>query len=261
MNRSASNCCAACRTGARGWIRPRASTFTAATGSRSGDIDGDGADEVYVCQPGGLPNRLYKMRGGQFEDITDARGRGAAGRHFMRAVSRPAEFRRAGPGGAAGGGSAAIPESGRRDVRAAHGRVSFRRQAAGELHGNVGGGLRSRRPHRSVPVHVHLLPERGSVSLSGAVPRCAERAAEFSISQPAGGGRVGDVRGRDGGSGINDNNNRFSFAPAWCDYDGDGWPDLYVANDFGRHNLYRNREGQFRDVARARRAWRISDRA
>src|SRR5258708_32846336 len=46
------------------------------------------------------------------------------------------------------------------------------------------------------------------------------------------------------------NNNRFSFAPAWCDYDGDGWPDLYVANDFGRHNLYRNSEGRFRDVAR-----------
>ena len=26
-----------------------------------GDIDGDGVDEIYVCQPGGLPNRLYKF--------------------------------------------------------------------------------------------------------------------------------------------------------------------------------------------------------
>src|SRR5262249_29244512 len=34
-------------------------------------------------------------------------------------------------------------------------------------------------------------------------------------------------------TGMNENNNRFSFAAAWCDYDGDGWPDLYVANDFG----------------------------
>ncbi len=25
-----------------------------------GDIDGDGNDEIYVCQPGGLPNRLYR---------------------------------------------------------------------------------------------------------------------------------------------------------------------------------------------------------
>ena len=50
-------------------------------------------------------------------------------------------------------------------------------------------------------------------------------------------------------TGINENNDRFSFAPAWCDFDGDGWPDLYVANDFGRNNLYRNREGHFRDEA------------
>ncbi len=46
-------------------------------------------------------------------------------------------------------------------------------------------------------------------------------------------------------TGMNENNDRFSFAPAWCDFDGDGWPDLYVANDFGRGNLYRNRDGQF----------------
>src|SRR4029077_15841413 len=49
--------------------------------------------------------------------------------------------------------------------------------------------------------------------------------------------------------GISENNDRFSFAPAWCDFDGDGWPDLYVANDFGRNNLYRNRGGHFRDEA------------
>ncbi|MGO9273899.1 MAG: FG-GAP repeat domain-containing protein, partial [Terriglobia bacterium] len=49
--------------------------------------------------------------------------------------------------------------------------------------------------------------------------------------------------------GLNQNNTRFSFAPAWCDYDGDGWPDLFVANDFGRKNLYKNEGGRFRDVA------------
>ena len=41
-------------------------------------------------------------------------------------------------------------------------------------------------------------------------------------------------------SGLDENNNRFSFAAAWADYDNDGWPDLLVANDFGRKNLYRN---------------------
>jgi Tfp pilus assembly protein PilF/peroxiredoxin len=54
--------------------------------------------------------------------------------------------------------------------------------------------------------------------------------------------------------GLNQNNDRFSFAAAWADYDEDGWPDLLVANDFGRKNLYHNEgmvNGQvrFRDVA------------
>ena len=46
------------------------------------------------------------------------------------------------------------------------------------------------------------------------------------------------------------NNTRFSFCCGWNDYDGDGWPDLYVVNDFGRKNLYRNNgNGTFTDVA------------
>ncbi|MCP5115313.1 MAG: VCBS repeat-containing protein, partial [bacterium] len=50
-------------------------------------------------------------------------------------------------------------------------------------------------------------------------------------------------------AGMDHNNNRYSFAATWCDYNGDGWPDLYVTNDFGRNNFYRNTGGRFRDVA------------
>src|SRR5208282_5500763 len=51
-------------------------------------------------------------------------------------------------------------------------------------------------------------------------------------------------------AGINQNNNRYSFCCAWNDFNQDGWPDLYVVNDFGRKNLYRNnRDGTFTDVA------------
>ena len=49
--------------------------------------------------------------------------------------------------------------------------------------------------------------------------------------------------------GLEQNNRRFSLAAAWADYDADGDPDLYVANDFGRNNLYRNDGGRFVDVA------------
>ena len=48
--------------------------------------------------------------------------------------------------------------------------------------------------------------------------------------------------------GLDVNNRKFTHAAAWEDYDNDGDQDLYVANDFGRHNLYRNDNGHFIDV-------------
>jgi len=50
-------------------------------------------------------------------------------------------------------------------------------------------------------------------------------------------------------TGINTNNRRWSFSASWEDFDIDGDPDLYVANDYGRNNLYRNDGGTFKDVA------------
>jgi hypothetical protein len=45
------------------------------------------------------------------------------------------------------------------------------------------------------------------------------------------------------------NNRKYSYAASWDDIDDDGWPDLYVANDFGRNNLYKNQKGKFSDIA------------
>ena len=45
-------------------------------------------------------------------------------------------------------------------------------------------------------------------------------------------------------------------AVAVCDWDNDGDQDLYVANDYGRNNLYRNDGGRFgdcSDIARTKR--------
>ena len=40
-----------------------------------GDFDGDGLDDLYVCQHAGLPNRLYHNRGdGTFDDVTEKAG-------------------------------------------------------------------------------------------------------------------------------------------------------------------------------------------
>lgn len=49
--------------------------------------------------------------------------------------------------------------------------------------------------------------------------------------------------------GMDQNNDRFTLAAVWEDYDNDGDQDIYVVNDFGRNNLYRNDGGHFVDVA------------
>lgn len=47
-------------------------------------------------------------------------------------------------------------------------------------------------------------------------------------------------------SGMTAGNKRISWAAAWGDYNGDGYPDLYVANDFGPNKLYTNaKDGTF----------------
>src|SRR5258708_7931280 len=62
--------------------------------------------------------------------------------------------------------------------------------------------------------------------------------------------RDGTFRDVTAETGLNRNNTRYSFCCGWNDYNGDGWPDLYVVNDFGRKSLYRNNgNGTFTDVA------------
>ncbi|MDA0668228.1 MAG: VCBS repeat-containing protein [Planctomycetota bacterium] len=53
--------------------------------------------------------------------------------------------------------------------------------------------------------------------------------------------------------GLDQNNTKFSLGACWEDIDGDGDVDLYVANDFGRNNLFINDgTGHFTDEAVAR---------
>jgi enediyne biosynthesis protein E4 len=50
-------------------------------------------------------------------------------------------------------------------------------------------------------------------------------------------------------AGVDDPNRYYGLGVEWGDYDNDGWPDLYVANDSGPNFLYHNKhDGTFEDV-------------
>ena len=49
-------------------------------------------------------------------------------------------------------------------------------------------------------------------------------------------------------AGVDDSNRYYGLGAIWGDYDNDGWPDLYVANDAGPNYLYRNKhDGTFEE--------------
>lgn len=51
-------------------------------------------------------------------------------------------------------------------------------------------------------------------------------------------------------AGVDNSPGAYGMQPLWFDYDNDGWPDLYVANDAGPNYLYHNKhDGSFEDVS------------
>jgi hypothetical protein len=51
-------------------------------------------------------------------------------------------------------------------------------------------------------------------------------------------------------AGVDNPGGSYGMQPIWFDYDNDGWPDLYVANDAGPNFLYHNKQdGTFEDVS------------
>jgi Flp pilus assembly protein TadD len=237
-----------------GWWRAHLDAATGITvdgtnGVAVGDIDNDGWDEIYVCQTGGLPNRLYKNRGdATFVDITEKAGVGVLDN---TACALFADFRNSGLQDLV-----VLRDTGplyfanRGDSLFTHMPDAFHFQTApqGAFTGMAAADYdRDGRLDLYLCTYVYFQSEDQS---RYPIPYYDARNGPpnylFHNRLSESGGFFEDVTAE---TGMNDNNDRFSFAPAWCDYDGDGWPDLYVANDFGRSNLYRNRKGAFRDGA------------
>ncbi len=217
-------------------------------GVAAGDIDGDGFDDLYICQPAGLPNRLYRNRGdGTFEDITEVSEVGILDNTACALF-------------------ADIDNDGKQDLIVV-------RAGGPLLFLNLGGGK-----FRLQPDAFHFAsPPQGT--FTGAAIADYDRDGwldvyfclyayyqgtdQYRYPMPyyaAENGppnflmrnqRDGSFRDVTRESGLSKNNTRFSFCCGWADYDRDGWPDLYVVNDFGRKNLYKNNgDGTFTDIAK-----------
>ncbi len=203
-----------------------------------GDVNGDDRDDVLILQPGGLPHRLFVQQ----EDGT--------------AMDRSAE-------------------SGLDLIDPAHGALFIDLDQDGDqdLALAVGAGVALfSNDSTGVFTHVRRLAAADSLSLSAAdydrdgnldLYVCCYTTPDGDVSVPIpyhdannghpnylfrnlGGWHFEDVTEA---AGLQVNNERFSFASSWEDFDNDGDPDLYVANDFGRNNLYRNDSGTFQDIA------------
>jgi tetratricopeptide (TPR) repeat protein len=216
-----------------------------------GDIDNDGLDEVYVPQPGGLPNRLYKLRGGVMEDITDLAGVGLLD---DTASALFVDFRNLGRQDLV----VLLPTGPLLLLNDGHGRFTVRTDAFRFTRPPEGSftGMAAADYDRDGAVDLYLctyvyFQSEAQYRYPAPYHDAQNGPPNFLFRnriEPDGKGHFEDVTES---SGIDHNNNRYSFAAAWCDYDGSGWPSLYVANDFGRKNLYKNEGGRFRDVAAA----------
>ncbi|MDQ1409396.1 MAG: hypothetical protein QOJ41_1131 [Acidobacteriaceae bacterium] len=211
------------------------------------DIDGDGFDDLYVCQPAGLPNRLFRNRGdGTFEDITERSGLG------VLENTACALF-------------ADLDNSGRQDVIVvrANGPLLFRNLGGGEFRVKPD-AFRFENPPRGTFTGAAIADydRDGWLDIYFCVYAFYQGTDQYRYPMPYYHAENGPPNfmmrnNRDGTfadvtrqSGLDQHNTRFSFCCVWGDYNGDQWPDLYVVNDFGRKNLYRaNGNGTFTDLA------------
>ena len=214
-------------------------------GMAIGDVNSDGLEDLYVCDAGGLPNRLYVQRSdGTLKDLTSNSGvdylDDSVGALLIDLDNDGDQDLVVGTDPilqiAENDGRGRFSRRGSLDL----GTDSFSITAAdydrdGYLDLYICGyDTRRRNPtERGLP-----FPLPYHDAKNGAPNRLLKNTGNFEFQ---------DVTAE---VGLDDDNRRFTMAASWEDFDNDGDLDLYVANDFGPNNLFRNDEGSFIDIAR-----------
>ena len=211
-----------------------------------GDVDGDGLEDLYVCDGGSLPNQLYLQQpDGTAKEV--ALDWGVA----WLEDSRSALF-------------VDLDNDGDQDLVVA----TIAMIAFAENLNNQAFKLRGGFPGAPYPFSLSAAdfdldgdldiytciygagnqPKKRGFEASSPTPfNDAENGGRNVLLSNLGGFQFADVTRE---VGLDQNNTRWSFSASWEDYDRDGDPDLYVANDFGRNCLYQNNNGQFSNIAR-----------
>ncbi len=217
-------------------------------GVAAGDFDHDGWDDFYVCQPAGLPNRLYRNRGdGTFDDVTERAGVGVLDN---TACALFADFDNKGVQdllvicGAGpllfvnrGDGTFALKRDAFKFARPPQGTFTHAALADYDDDGRLDIYLCTYMYYLGLDQYHYPIPYYDA---RNGPPNCLmhnEGNALFVEATET--------------AGLNADNDRYSFACAWGDANGNGLPDLFVANDFGSSQLYRNQgDGTFKVVSK-----------
>ncbi len=211
------------------------------------DFDADGWPDLYFTNSRfGAPNALYHNRGdGSFEEVAASAG--------------VAELNREGEGVSMGGAWGDFDNDGREDLLVyRYGFPALFKNVDGQRFQDVTAEAGLRRwinsnsaiwldYDRDGLLDLYITAYFRDIDLWNlATTKIMHNSFEFATNggknllfHNRGGGKFEDVTDRMGvGS------TRWTLAAASADFDGDGWPDIYLANDYGPEELYRNDQGR-----------------